>query len=322
MRCLPQNCCAQPSNRSGQMHLLFIFLDGIGLGDDDPHTNPFATADTPVLHALANGRRWLRSAGRQESERAVFLPLDAGLGVVGRPQSGTSQAAMLTGRNVPKITGRHYGPKPDAATRALLAEDNFFKQVLARGQRAALINAYPPSLLSSIARGKTLGSSIQHAAMTAGLPLFGIDELRAGDALSEDWTGAGWRTHLGFTDVPVFTPEEAGQHMVMLARRYTFAFCSHWLTDVTGHRGTLSEAVALLETFDGVMRGVLDRWNDDEGLIVVTSDHGNLEVIGDRHHTENPVPAVIVGTGRHAFAEGLTDLTGLVARMTSFLFPD
>ena len=38
------------------------------------------------------------------------------------------------------------------------------------------------------------------------------------------------------------------------------------MTDIVGHRGTIDDGVALLETFDGVMEGVLDHWNDDEGL--------------------------------------------------------
>lgn len=301
------------------MHILMIFLDGIGLGDDDPATNPFAIAKTPTLHALADGHRWLASVGQQDSERAVFLPVDAGLGMPGRPQSGTSQAAILTGRNVPKIVGKHYGPKPDKATRTLLTNDNFFKTLVDHGKSAALINAYPPGLHADIGRGKTLRSSIQHAVHAAGLPMFTEEALYSGDALSEDWTGEGWHTYLGYTDSPVYTPYEAGKRMVELSRRYDFAFFSHWMTDIIGHRGTMDEAVKLLVTFDGVMRGALDLWDDAEGLIIIISDHGNMEVIGDRKHTENPVPCVVIGDDRAAFTDGLRDLTDFVPRMSERL---
>jgi 2,3-bisphosphoglycerate-independent phosphoglycerate mutase len=301
------------------MRILFIFLDGIGLGEDDTLTNPFAVAHTPTLHTLSNGLRWLCETGYQESSRAVFIPTDAQLSVPGRPQSGTSQAAILTGKNVPQMIGRHYGPKPDLATRALLAEDNFFKQVIARGKTAALINAYPQGLLNSIGRGKTLRSSIQQGAHEAGLPMFDVEKLYRGEALSEDWTGDGWREHLGYKDTPLYTPQEAGRKMVEIARNYDFAFCSHWLTDTIGHRGTLEEAVAMLERFDGVMEGVLERWDDDEGIIIITSDHGNMEEIGNRHHTENLVPTVVIGSKRHEFAEGFTNLLDLVPRMSKLL---
>jgi 2,3-bisphosphoglycerate-independent phosphoglycerate mutase len=301
------------------MHILLIFLDGIGLGEDDAATNPFAIANTPTLHSLANGCRWLRDTGYRESSRAVFIPTDAQLGIPGRPQSGTSQAVILTGRNVPQMIGRHYGPKPDAATRALLAEDNFFKQVVAHGKSAALINAYPPGLLNSIARGKTLRSSIQQAAHEAGIPMFDVQKLYSGEALSEDWTGEGWRDHLAYVDTPLYTPFEAGVKMVEISRRYDFAFCSHWMTDTIGHRGTLDEAVAMLERFDGVMAGALAAWDDAEGLIIITSDHGNMEAIGERHHTENPVPTVVIGAGREEFARDFSSLMDIVPRMRQLL---
>jgi 2,3-bisphosphoglycerate-independent phosphoglycerate mutase len=301
------------------MHILLIFLDGIGLGADDPTTNPFAAAQTPTLWTLANGQRWLAETGIQQSERAVFLPTDANLGLPGRPQSGTSQAAILTGLNLPEIIGRHYGPKPDAETRRILAEDNLFKQLIKAGKRAALLNAFPPHLLYDIERGKTLRTSIQLAAHEAGLPMHPASTLYSGDALSEDWTGLGWRRHLGFSDTPVYAPQEAGKRMVELSRRWDFSLFSHWMTDFTGHRGTLTQGVALLETFDGVMAGALETWNDDEGLIIITSDHGNLEALGDRKHTDNAVPTVVIGSQRHAFAEGFRSLMDITPRVLSLL---
>src|SRR5881394_3334483 len=99
------------------MHILLIFLDGIGLGDNNPDVNPFAVANTPTLLSLTNGKRWLRETGHQEATRSILVPTDPRLGVAGRPQSGTSQAAILTGRNIPQIIGEHYGPKPNEATR-------------------------------------------------------------------------------------------------------------------------------------------------------------------------------------------------------------
>jgi len=301
------------------MRILFIFLDGIGLGDDNPTLNPFAVAHTPTLNALANHQRWLRNVGIQATARGVFLALDAQLGIAGRPQSGTSQAAILTGLNVPQMLNRHYGPKPDADTRRILERDNLFMRLKRAGKSSALINAYPPRLLHDIARGKTLRSSIQHAVYAAGLPLFDKDALYAGTALSEDFTGEGWRTHLKFSDAPIYSPFAVGVKMVEIARGYDFAFFSHWLTDILGHRGTLAEGVPHLEIIDGVMAGVLSAWRDDEGLVVLTSDHGNFEDLSHGKHTENRVPAVIIGQESAAFAQGLHDLTGLAPRIADWL---
>ncbi len=302
------------------MHILMIFLDGVGLGDDDPAVNPFCVAQTPVLNSLANGQRWLRVTGRQVSQRAVFLPTDASLGLPGRPQSATGQAAILTGRNIPQIIGEHYGPKPNAPIRELLAEDNFFKQLVAHDKTGALIEAYPPRWHKAINRGKHLRSSYQQAVHEAGLPIFGDDKIYSGEALAVDWTGEGWRSELGYTDTPIYTPHEAGMKMVEISRKYDFAFFSHWLTDVIGHRGGIEDGVRILELFDGVMAGALEAWDDHEGLMLITSDHGNLEALGDRHHSENDVPTVIIGHGKEDFAKDFHNLSDFVPRMAKLLF--
>lgn len=302
------------------MHILMIFLDGIGLGADDPTINPFAAASTPTLHQLANGQRWLASTGRQTSERALFIPTDAHMSVPGRPQSGSGQAAILTGRPIPQIIGEHYGPKPNKAIRDLLAEDNFFKQVVAHNKTAALLEAYPPRWHKATNSGKNLRASYQQAAYEAGLPIFGEQAIYAGDALAADWTGEGWRSQLGYSDTPVYSRHEAGHKLVELSRRYDFAFSSHWMTDIVGHRGTLEEGVALLELFDGVMAGVLDAWDDAEGLVIITSDHGNMEEIGSRKHTENRVPTVVIGAQKDRFAENFNSLADFVPLMAQLLF--
>lgn len=301
------------------MHVLLIFVDGIGLGVDDPAINPFAAADTPTLDSLANGHRWVASTGRQSTDRAEFIPTDAGLGIPGRPQSGSNQAAILTGINVPQHLGYHYGPKPDAQTRKLLEETNVYKTLLAAGKRADLINAYPPRLHHDINRGKTLRSSIQHAAWAAGLPMHNADDLLVGNAMSEEWTGKAWREFLGYPDAPLYTPEEAGRKMVELSRRLDFAFFSHWYTDIIGHRGPMPDAISLLDTIDRVMRGALDAWNDEEGLMILTSDHGNFEALDHGKHTENNVPTIVVGARRHEFAEGFSDLTQITPNILKIL---
>lgn len=296
-----------------------IFVDGIGLGADDPLSNPFAAANAPVMQTLANGHRWLAGVGQQQSERATFLPLDPRLGMSGRPQSGTGQAAIVTGRNVPALIGRHYGPKPDEATRQLLDEDNLFQQLVASGRTAALLEAYPPPWHRGINGGKRLPASYQYAVRSAGLPFMGVDDLRAGHALSGDWTGHGWHSELGFSNVPLLTPFQAGQRLVQLSRSYDFAFMAHWLTDVVGHRGPMERGVALVEILDGVLGGVLATWEDDEGLVILTSDHGNMEDLSHRRHTLNDVPGLLIGREKAAFARGLNTLADLAPRITGLL---
>jgi 2,3-bisphosphoglycerate-independent phosphoglycerate mutase len=300
-------------------HILFIFVDGIGLGDDNPEINPFVVANLPTLTALSNGKKWISGIGRQVSERAIFIPTDPRLGVAGRPQSGSSQAAILTGKNVPQLIGRHYGPKPDEATRNLLTEDNFFIRVRQRGKTAALLDGYPQDLLDDFERGHTLPSSIQYAAIQAGQKLFTKEDVIAGRSLTAEYTGKAWREYLKLEDTPIYSPQAAGHKLVELSRNYDFAFHSHWMTDYVGHRGPFERGVELLEILDGVMQGILETWDDNEGLVILTSDHGNMEHIGDRKHTENDVPTLIIGDGKETFAYGLSQLTDFVPRMEKYL---
>ncbi|MDO9349413.1 MAG: hypothetical protein Q7T47_09010, partial [Anaerolineales bacterium] len=97
------------------MIVFFLFLDGVGLGADDPAVNPLVRAAMPNLQTLLAGRRMTKDAAPCENGRATLLALDANLGVPGLPQSATGQAVLLTGENVPAALGHHYGPKPNPA---------------------------------------------------------------------------------------------------------------------------------------------------------------------------------------------------------------
>jgi 2,3-bisphosphoglycerate-independent phosphoglycerate mutase len=242
--------------------------------------------------------------------------------VPGRPQSATGQAVIMTGRNVPAEIGEHYGPKPSPAIRAILAENNLFKELTAHGKRGAFLDAYPPRFFEAINRGKRLRSALQEAAFEGGVPIRGVDDFYARRALSADWIGQGWRDVLGYPDAPVMSPAEAGARLAELAGESDFSLFTTWITDEIGHRGPLERGVKYLELFDSVMAGLLAAWNDHDGLILITSDHGNMEDLSIRNHTENDVPTVVVGAARHAFAEGFTSLMDITSHTLRLLLPE
>lgn len=313
--------------------MLFLFFDGMGLGPDDPTTNPFAKADLPVLTSLTGGQRWLAGLPRIETERAIFIPTDACLGVEGRPQSATGQASILTGINIPQVIGRHYGPKPNPEIAEIVVRESVIRKLTERGRTAALLNAYPSQFLDAIERGMRSLSSNQLALRAAGVPMRDGQALLDEQALSADFVGELWRLHAAYNDAasrvwrtrpdkpdtPVLTPFEAGKLIARLSREQDFSFFDHWLTDYLGHRGTLDQAVQLLEIIDGVFEGLLASWDDAEGLIVVTSDHGNIEAIGERSHTRNEVPTIVIGDARLDFVDGLHDLTGFTPAILRLL---
>ena len=295
------------------MRVLFIFLDGVGLGANDPEINPFARVPMPTLEALLNGHRLLGGQAPIQSERATLLGLDAGLGVAGPPQSATGQAVLLTGTNIPAEIGEHYGPKPNPPVAAFLQNGTIFSRLTRAGRSAALLNAYPPRYFEGVDSGKRLYSSIPLAVTSAGLPLFTKEDLYAGRALSADFTGEGWTQMLGFPDAPVLTPRVAGGRLAELAGKYDFSLFEYWASDYAGHRQDMPWATRQLEILDEMLSGLLEAWDDSEGLILITSDHGNMEDLSTRRHTDAAVPGLLIGSNaaRALFAATLTDLTGI-----------
>jgi hypothetical protein len=303
------------------MKVLFLFLDGIGLGENDPEINPFAKVELPNLQGLLAGNKLVLDSiptstpdgNKLETERATLVALDAGLGVDGLPQSATGQAALLTGVNVSAEIGYHYGPKPNPDVAAYLRNGNVFCSLAEHGYKSALLNAYPPGYFSAIQSGRRLYSAIPLAVTSAGIPLKTLDDLMEGRALSADFTAQGWRDRLELPDTPVMTSSQAGVRLAELSRDYDLAFFEYWLSDYAGHSQDMLGAQALLTTFDQMLAGLLESWADQEGLILITSDHGNMEDLSTRRHTANPVPALIIGDPklRDEFAAELKDLTGI-----------
>jgi len=299
--------------------VFFLFLDGVGLGIDDPTINPLAADAYPTLQRLLDGHKPVAATGRLSTALAELVPTDANLGIPGRPQSATGQTAILTGINAPQRLGEHYGPRPDERVRAILTETNLFGRLVRAGLRPYFCNGYPRGYFEAINRGKRLLSAIPFAATVSGLALPTAADIYARRALSADFTNEGWRDHLGYTDVPVFTPEAAGNLLWQLAQPYHFLFFEHWQTDLLGHRSDLPAAIRNFQRFDSFLAGLLAAADLDQTLIIVSSDHGNVEDCSHGKHTENPVLTLLLGAERQNAAAGLHALTNFVPLIEAFL---
>ena len=303
------------------MKILFLFLDGIGLGDNEPEKNPFARANMPYLQSLLGGQTLIRETAPFEGERASLLAVDPNLGVKGLPQSATGQAVLLTGINIPAELNYHYGPKPNPEVAQYLDEKTIFAKTVKAGKKTALLNAYPSRYFEGIDSGKRLYSAIPLALTNAGLSLFTQDDYFAGRALSADFTGKGWREFMSLRDAPLFEPEEAGKKLAQLAKQYDFSFFEYWASDYAGHKQDMDSAVSQLETFDGVLKGLLETWHNEDGLILLTSDHGNMEDLSTRKHTSAHVPLLLFGdkNDRREFQKDIHDLTGIAPAVMRLL---
>lgn len=302
-------------------HILFLFLDGIGLGRDDPKINPFAHARMPALIDLLGGRRLIADSVPHNDIRSSLLALDACMGVEGLPQSATGQATLMSGENIPAAIGYHYGPKPNTPVANYLQNGNIFSRLQAKGVHSALLNAYPTRYFEAIESGRRIYSAIPLAVTSAGLQLKTENDLNAGLALAADFTAQGWHDHLGLTDTPVLAAHEAGEKLTQLASYHHFSMFEYWLSDYAGHRQDMDQAVHLLEEFDQVLAGLLSSWDDQSNLLLITSDHGNLEDLSTRRHTLNPVPAILVGPSnlRSQFSVNLRTIASIAPAILELL---
>ena len=299
--------------------VVVLFLDGVGLGSDDPAVNPLAAAEIPVLIELLDGARPLQSVGRVSGSQASLVPTDATLGVAGKPQSASGQATLVTGLNVPQMIGGHYGPRPNKQIRAILEGTTLFSQAMAGGASVAFANAYPQGYFDAVQRGKRLHGAIPHAVQAAGIRLRTADDLRARQALSVDLTNAGWRNGLGYANIPLWTAQEAGGLLGDLAVGHDLTFFDNWATDMVGHHNDMAEALHLLADLDQFLAGLLATVDLDETLIIITSDHGNLEDTSVRGHTLNPVATVVIGAGQQAVAEQISSLTDITPALLAII---
>lgn len=307
--------------------VLFLFVDGVGLGEDDDAVNPFVTARLPVLETLLDGARPLRdvagapapSGDAATNSRARLLTLDASLGVPGTPQSGTGQSSLLTGENAAERFGRHFGPWVPTALRPLVREHSVLRRAVDAGLRVAFANAYPQALLERAqarGNGRHLGplrAGPPLAALGAGLLTRHAEDLLQGRAVASEIVNDGWRERLGHTELPVVTPSGAGRNLAAIAARHDLTLFAHYTTDYVGHRGSFQDAVAALERLDSFLGGVVEALPEDV-LLLLASDHGNIEDVRVEH-TKNPAFGLVCGPGAEQSARrlhGLVDVAGVV----------
>jgi 2,3-bisphosphoglycerate-independent phosphoglycerate mutase len=84
-------------------------------------------------------------------------------------------------------------------------------------------------------------------------------------------------------------------------RKHEVIICNFANADMVGHTGNLDAAVMAVETIDHCLGRIVRAVRDADGILIVTSDHGNAEemwntTLNEPHtaHTSNPVPVVVV----------------------------
>jgi hypothetical protein len=285
--------------------VVLVFLDGVGIGEDDPDVNPFVRAGSrlPTLADLSGGvLPTLGEPCRSGPDGSAF-PLEATLGVAGTPQSGTGQAALLTGLSAAEIYGGHFGPWTPVRLRPLVEEGSLLRRAADAGREVAFANAYPRGWPGPRGSRRIAGPPL--AARGAGVLDRHEDALAAGRAVASEIVNDGWRRHLGQGAGPDISAEEAGRNLARIGNDKHLTLFAHYATDTVGHAKDMEAAVASLERVDRFLAGVIGELTADT-LLIVASDHGNIEDVRTGH-TLNPALGLARGPGAERVAR-LSDL--------------
>ncbi|MDF3822025.1 metalloenzyme, partial [Leptospira sp. 96542] len=123
----------------------------------------------------------------------------------------------------------------------------------------------------------------------------GIDELKEGDPL-----------------LKIRNPRTIGETSFVNFHDYDLCLYEYFITDKVGHAMDWEKAEKVIHTLEEFFYGILDKMNPDEDLLIVSSDHGNLEDLSQKNHTENPAATILYGKDADRFAENIHSLADIV----------
>lgn len=264
------------------MKMIFIFIDGFGIGKKDKDQNPIASADVPNIDYILSEHR--------------AIPTDACLDIPGLPQSATGQTAIFTGVNASKVLGRHLHGQPTVTMKNIINNNNLFKELIGRGLTVTNANVYRTEYLSRIKdpeERKYRPSVTTVMTLSCGLNLRTVEDYIDGDGVYHDITGK--ILVEGDYAKDTITPKEAAQRLYTISRKYDFTLYEHFMTDIIGHTMDMELALEEIKLLDSFIGELIKLYNEDEDIIFITSDHGNIEDITVKTHTFNKVPTVILG---------------------------
>jgi 2,3-bisphosphoglycerate-independent phosphoglycerate mutase len=298
---------------------LLVFVDGIGMGMPGAQ-NPFDGAPIRVLAPLG---------GRHEPPRGIAMgTLDASLGYPGLPQSATGQATLFSGQDAMGIVGGHAPAFPSAKLAAFLATENIFAKGRTRGLTAGFLNGFDDARAERagrIVRGEEpRARSFPVSASTicgvaSGGTLRRSEDVRRGAAATFDLTGEIVR---GFGyDAPHRTPEGAARAVLAGSLELDLSYFEIFLTDKAGHSQDMAFARHEIARTERFLEEIFASAADDT-LVVVTSDHGNLEDLGTGSHTHARVPLLAKGPTADALIARAQDLRDVGPHLLAVLGAD
>ncbi len=286
--------------------VLMIFLDGVGIGNEDYQSNPFFKYGFKTFSEIFGEIPSLQNQHLSKNDSYLF-PVDARLGVEGFPQSGTGQTSIFCGMNASKFIGKHFGPYPYSTLIPIIREQNIFEEVLSLGKKTFFANAYPKRFFEYLKSGHSRLSVTSLSCRLSGLKLNTSTDVRNGRALTAEITNERWNIKLGYK-LRQIKPETAARRLLKIASQNSFTLYEYFLTDHLGHGRYDGDGQALLNILDEFLFTIIKELKDEMTLLIC-SDHGNIEDISVKTHTLNPSLAISSGLFAEGLSKEIKDLT-------------
>lgn len=278
--------------------MLFIFIDGVGIGNNSDE-NPFSV-DTYESFQILSGENFFKEGKGIQSSDHIYKAIDANLDVEGLPQSGTGQTTLFTGENASKVIGKHFGPYPHSGIKYLLKEQSIFHAVQEAGKKPYFMNAYPPIFFEH-AKRRNRWSCTTLMTKSADLTLNSTQDILDEKALTAEIVQNAWREKLDI-NIPKITATDAAKRLLNVLPEHDLVLYEYYLTDKAGHNKKLEDAQRVLQPLDEFLLHIIKN-KRSEDVLVITSDHGNLEDLSVKTHTRNEVPLFVMGEGIDHFSK-------------------
>lgn len=278
--------------------LIYIFLDGVGLGKDE-YTNPLTQVPMPTLFNLVGEK--LTHSTHVIRKNFLAKGIDACLGVEGVPQSATGQSSLFTGYNAQAFLGYHLMAYPNDELIAIINKRSIFKYAKENNVKSIFANSYTDGFFKSFDRNSSNYSVTTRCVLAAESKFNTLDDLIDGKAVHWDITNVTLQETPN-NRVPLITPFKAGENLKNLTNDHDLILFECFLPDLIGHRKDMEKSIKFLEVFDEFLRGIL--YDKPENVhILISSDHGNIEDLSYGGHSKNQVPLIVIGKEAHQFSE-------------------
>jgi phosphopentomutase len=287
---------------------LLIFLDGVGIGENNSDKNPFFQKQFKFFEQIFAQTPCLECQEFFTVNKYLF-PSDANMGIDGLPQSGTGQTSIFCGVNASQIIGKHFGPYPYSTLKPIIEAENIFTSFLNRGLKVSFANGFPKIFFDYINSGRKRLNVTTLMALASNVKMLDVNDMLEGKGISSDLTNRRWNTKLNY-NIPIISPEQAAKTLLDITEQNHLTLFEYFFTDHLGHGRNKDDFNILIDDLDRFLFKVITEIPNDTTLLIC-SDHGNLEDISVKGHTNNPTLTITAGRSALELKNKIKDLSNI-----------